>query len=244
MGFPILGARGSNVRAFFSVLAGPTLATMFLSGIWHGAGYTFLLWGLLHGFYLIVNHAWRQYGPRPHRSADLDTSVATFAGFALTFLAVVFAMVLFRAPSVATAANIMQSMIGFHGITLPAKLAQLAHLPSLPPMMLLSGPVTGKYFLLAIAYLLGLLAIALFLPNSLQVMSKYEPVLQTPKRPPMIALFMPSSQPLLTTAPKLLGFSSAVYWHPTLVWMIFVGGLIAVSMLRLAGPSEFLYWQF
>ena len=38
---------------------------MLISGLWHGAGYTFILWGLLHGLYLVVNHLWRQYGPRP-----------------------------------------------------------------------------------------------------------------------------------------------------------------------------------
>ena len=111
-------------------------------------------------------------------------------------------------------------------------------------MMLLSGAVNGKDFLVAVAYLCGLLTIALFLPNSLQVLSKYQPVLQTPKRPPMIALFMPGSQPLLQTPPKLVGFSSAIYWHPTLFWMIFVAALAVISMMRLAGPSEFLYWQF
>src|SRR5262249_33240811 len=89
-GLPMFCARGSNVSAFISVLAWPTLATMLLSGVWHGAGYVFLLWGLLHGFYLIVNHAWRQYGPRSY----LNTSITTFVGFALTFVAVVFAMVL------------------------------------------------------------------------------------------------------------------------------------------------------
>ena len=41
------------------------ITTMLISGLWHGAGYTFILWGLLHGVYLVVNHLWRQYGPRP-----------------------------------------------------------------------------------------------------------------------------------------------------------------------------------
>ena len=242
-GLPIFKARGSTMYAFFSVLAWPTLATMLLSGVWHGAGYTFILWGLLHGLYLIVNHAWRQYGPQSERE-NLNILVTTVVGFALTFVAVVFAMVLFRAPNVATAVNVMKGMVGLHGITLPVELAQLIHLSSLPPMMLLSGPVYGKTFLVAVAYLCGLLTIALFLPNSLQVLSKYEPVLQTPKRPPMIALFMPGSQPLLQTPPKLVGFRSAIYWHPTLFWMIFVAALAVISMMRIAGPSEFLYWQF
>jgi hypothetical protein len=243
-GLPMLKAHGSTMYAFFSVLAWPTLATMLLSGVWHGAGYTFLLWGLLHGLYLIVNHAWRQYGPQSERDKDLNILVTTVVGFALTFVAVVFAMVLFRAPNVATAINVMKGMVGLHGITLPLNLAQLVHLPSLPPMMLLSGPVAGKDFLVTLAYLCGLLTIALFLPNSLQVLSKYQPVLQTPKRPPMIALFMPGSQPLPQTPPKLAGLSSAIYWDPTLIWTIFVAALAVISMMRLAGPSEFLYWQF
>jgi D-alanyl-lipoteichoic acid acyltransferase DltB (MBOAT superfamily) len=240
-GLPMLGARGSSASAFFSVLAWPTLATMLLSGIWHGAGYTFVLWGLLHGLYLIVNHAWRQYGPRSTQDKGLATSRTPVVGFALTFVAVAFAMVLFRAPNVATAVNVMKGMVGLHGITLPVKLAQLLHQP---PMMLLSGAVNGKDFLVAVTYLCSFLTIALFLPNSLQVLSKYQPVLQTPKRPPMIALFMPGSQPLLQTPPRLVGFSFAIYWHPTLFWMIFVAALAAISMMQMAGPSEFLYWQF
>ena len=35
------------------------MITMFLGGLWHGAGWTFIVWGVLHGFYLVINHAWR-----------------------------------------------------------------------------------------------------------------------------------------------------------------------------------------
>ena len=70
----MLRARGSDPLAFLHVLAFPTITTMLISGLWHGAGYTFLLWGLLHGLYLVVNHAWRQYGPRP--ADDVATAAA------------------------------------------------------------------------------------------------------------------------------------------------------------------------
>ncbi|NIR60781.1 MAG: MBOAT family protein, partial [Gammaproteobacteria bacterium] len=53
----LLRRRESSVRAFVVILAGPTLFTMFVSGVWHGAGYTFIVWGLLHGLFLVVNHA-------------------------------------------------------------------------------------------------------------------------------------------------------------------------------------------
>ena len=246
-GLPMLSARNSKVGAFFSVLAWPTLATMLLSGIWHGAGYTFVLWGLLHGLYLIVNHAWRQYGPRSAQQGNSSTSVYTVAGFVLTFLAVIFAMVLFRAPDVTTAIEIIESMIGLRGLSLPATFLELAHVPGLPVMMLLDGPVELKPFLMALLYLAGLLAIALLMPNTLQVMSKYQPVLVLPKRPPMIALFVPDSQPLLQKpkpSRKFPGLGSIIYWHPTLPWLMFIAALAAISMMRLSGPSEFLYWQF
>ena len=118
---PMLRARDSHPLAFLHVLAFPTITTMVLSGIWHGAGYTFILWGLLHGVYLVVTHLWRQYGPRP---APTDAAGSRgrprrLAGFALTFLAVVAAMVLFRAPDLASAGNILGGMVGLHGIGLP-----------------------------------------------------------------------------------------------------------------------------
>ena len=55
------GGRDTTLGAFALLLAFPTLLTMFVSGLWHGAGYLFVLWGLLHGVYLTVNHAWRLY---------------------------------------------------------------------------------------------------------------------------------------------------------------------------------------
>ena len=39
----------------------PIVMTMFVSGLWHGAGYGFIIWGLLHGFYLTINHGWRVF---------------------------------------------------------------------------------------------------------------------------------------------------------------------------------------
>ena len=198
-GLPMLSRRGSDAWAFFHVLAWPTLTTMLLSGIWHGAGYTFILWGLLHGLYIIGNHAWRQYRPAPATASD--SRFSAIASFALTFLAVVIAMVLFRAPDVASAVSILTGMTGRYGIGLPN--------------------VTGA------AYCLGLLAIALLLPNSLVVMSKFEPALNVPKR-----------------VPTLAGLGYPLYWRPTLPWMIFTAALAAASMMRLTGKSEFLYWQF
>lgn len=218
---PMLAGRNSHFGAFFHVLAWPVLATMLLSGIWHGAGYTFVIWGLMHGCYLVINHAWRQYGPH---LATPPRASAALAGFVLTFLAVVVSMVLFRAPTVTSAGNILQGMLGLHGLGLPGKIATMLHMP---PMQQLGGAVDIRTFGTAMGYLVVLLAIALLMPNSVQMMSRYEPVLQTPK-----------------TAPLITGTRRAIYWQPNLVWGGLIAAMAAVSMIWLTGKSEFLYWQF
>jgi alginate O-acetyltransferase complex protein AlgI len=92
---------------------GPTLRyvnlmiTMALGGLWHGAAWTFVIWGVLHGLYLCLNHAWINYGPAiGPRVAPL----ANLAAFALTFLAVVVAWVFFRADSLSTALYVLSKM--------------------------------------------------------------------------------------------------------------------------------------
>ncbi len=221
---PMLKARGSNPLAFFHLIAWPILFTMLLSGVWHGAGYTFVVWGLMHGIYLVINHAWRQYGPMPENPAVPKSVWTLMASFLVTFLAVVVAQVVFRAPDMATAINVIKGMAGLGGISLPGKLAAVT---GLAPMRVLEGVVDIREFATASAYLLVLLAIALIMPNSLQMMSRYDPVLQTPKPPPLIA-----------------GTRFAIYWRPSLTWMLFMAVLAGLSMLWLTGKSEFLYWQF
>lgn len=81
--------------------------TMLLGGLWHGAAWTFVVWGALHGAYLCINHAWNNFGPKPSpRLAPL----ANGAGLILTFLAVVVAWVFFRADNMASALAVLSKM--------------------------------------------------------------------------------------------------------------------------------------
>ena len=68
-GQAVLGRNQRSVGAFVALVAWPSMATMFLSGLWHGAGVTFIVWGLLHGGYLIVNHGWRLWRPKWDKTA-------------------------------------------------------------------------------------------------------------------------------------------------------------------------------
>jgi D-alanyl-lipoteichoic acid acyltransferase DltB (MBOAT superfamily) len=90
---PLGGNRRGPARRYVNLFA-----TMVLGGMWHGAGWTFLLWGALHGFYLFICHLWQHLLPR--------LRLGRFAGGAVTLLCVVFAWVPFRATSLPAAINI------------------------------------------------------------------------------------------------------------------------------------------
>ena len=99
---PLGGNRRGRVLRYVNLMI-----TMLLGGLWHGAAWTFVVWGALHGVYLCINHAWSNFGPKaPPRFARL----ADGAGLILTFLAVVVAWVFFRAPDMATALHVLSKM--------------------------------------------------------------------------------------------------------------------------------------
>jgi D-alanyl-lipoteichoic acid acyltransferase DltB (MBOAT superfamily) len=83
------------------------MITMLLGGLWHGAAWTFVMWGALHGAYLCVNHAWSNYGPAV---APRFARVGNAAAFVLTFVSVVVAWVFFRADSISSATFVLSRM--------------------------------------------------------------------------------------------------------------------------------------
>jgi len=98
---PLGGNRAGRTRR-----AAATVATMLLGGLWHGAGWTFVAWGGLHGLALATNQRWAATGRR----------CPAPVGWALTMLVVVVGFVLFRASGFAAAADILRGMAGLSGI--------------------------------------------------------------------------------------------------------------------------------
>jgi len=98
---PLGGNRAGPGRQAVNVVG-----TMLLGGLWHGAAWTFVAWGGLHGVALAVNGAWNRSGRR----------MPPLAGWALTLLFVVATWVLFRSPDFATAARVLAGMAGAHGV--------------------------------------------------------------------------------------------------------------------------------
>ena len=90
----------------------PLMTTMFLAGVWHGAGLQFLAFGVFHGSLLVINHAWRLFTPKGH---PLHAKLPTPAAVLLTFAGVVVSLVFFRAQSVSDAFYVLGTMAGLHG---------------------------------------------------------------------------------------------------------------------------------
>jgi alginate O-acetyltransferase complex protein AlgI len=112
------------------------MLTMLLGGLWHGAGWTFVVWGALHGVYLMIYHAWRRgverwglASPVPARAAALAAPLSAPLAWLLTFLAIVIAWVFFRAADLPSAWSMLRGMAGGNGALLPEQI--VAFLPAL-----------------------------------------------------------------------------------------------------------------
>jgi D-alanyl-lipoteichoic acid acyltransferase DltB (MBOAT superfamily) len=115
---PLGGNRYGEVKRYRNLLL-----TMLIGGFWHGAGWTYVLWGALHGFALAGNHLWQCW-----RSAGGSNLVTRIGAHALTLLVVVAGWVIFRSPSLAAAGGVFDGMLGRHGALLPDQLLSIAPL--------------------------------------------------------------------------------------------------------------------
>ena len=228
-GKPGFSARDATIGAFVSLLMFPTVITMFVSGLWHGAGYGFIIWGMLHGFYLTINHGWRVVAARLWPDRSSYDRIMKPAGFVLTFVSVTLAMIFFRSPTVISSIDLLKGVIGVNGIALPQALFDRL------------GPLTGAFhsigvtadqswngddFVRTAIWIFVLLFVALACPNTLQILARYEPALGVKRR-----------------AAKLVT-GRIVEWVPSLPWAIAVSVIAAIAIGSIGGPSEFLYWQF
>jgi alginate O-acetyltransferase complex protein AlgI len=140
------GNRCGPIRRYFNLLL-----TMLIGGIWHGAGFNFVIWGLLHGVYLILNHILKSLKlfriPKP-------------IGILTTFFFVVIAWVFFRAKNVAQAKTLLFTMFNF------------ADLNQIIKMNMLKENLT-----LVISELCLASFICFIMPNTLQLLEGESPIL-------------------------------------------------------------------
>jgi alginate O-acetyltransferase complex protein AlgI len=214
-GRPGFGLRNPSLGAFVSLLMVPLITTMFISGLWHGAGYGFVIWGLLHGIFLTINHGWRVFVAHRWSNRPSYERIMKPTGFTVTFLSVSAAMVFFRASTVTSAIDLVKGVIGLNGFSWPHGVGAIAQN---------YGTDSEK----AAMWIAALLFIALVCPNTLQMLAPYEPALGVKRR----------------SAAPMIGATRIPTWNPSLPWAVAVSTLAAIAVVSVGGPSEFLYWQF
>ncbi len=210
---------------FAHMIATPTLLTMLLTGLWHGAGLQFVLFGLIHGVYLTANQAWRHFRPNP--SPAPPTTLRRLPLMLGVYLQVVFALVFFRAASTPAAFSFLADLFGRHG--------GAGHLASLTPG--------------ALAF--ALFPVVWFLPNTQTILGQ-EPITEAALAARSLA--PASTQPNPTNLPagpapdlaqpwthRLLDH---LRWHPTLPWALLLATLLFASLANLDSNVPFLYFQF
>ncbi len=171
----------SKPGGFVCLVAGPTLITMGLAGIWHGAGTQYLVFGLLHGLYITSNHAARIFFPAPKKPLPRGAVVSMVlhaAKVLSVYVAALVAFAFFRAASTGSALHLLAGMAGLHGF----------------------GDALPRAVLLQLALLLAIVWAA---PNTQQIMTRYEPALGR-------AIANPNLRLIWTPSPKWALVAGAV----------------------------------
>lgn len=227
---PLGGNRHGRARRYANLMT-----TMLLGGLWHGAGWTFVVWGALHGLYLVANHGWRRLCTQTGLSRFRATRLWSLCAWSLTFLAVVVGWVFFRAESFKASFAMLRGMAGLNGVALPnavrARLGDsLSEFLDAIGVTVFSGG--GSEFVATFLWLAALLPIVLVAPNSIQLLRAYDPAITTFSLRPVAAI-------------KPLGRLIAnARWRPTPLWSGYAAALFGFGVLGLLSVSEFLYFQF
>lgn len=151
---PLGGNRRTATRTYINVLI-----TFLLVGLWHGAGWTFIVWGGLHGLAMICCRLWQRKGfPLP-----------TLLAWLLTFLFVNTAWVFFRATSFSKGMEIVKGMVNFQNLAIPIELWKTflqPHIPILPQLTTAHSTFSG---LIQTEWLIFFTTLTLFSANTIQV---------------------------------------------------------------------------
>lgn len=220
---PLGGNRHGPMRRHINLLT-----TMVLGGLWHGAGWTFVVWGALHGMYLVINHTWQTL-----RGAANAASAPRlrFWAWALTFLAVVVSWVFFRAKNLDVAIDMLRGMMGLNGIVVPSHWFKASFMSQVMDVLAGSGVQVATIKFIAyrdqLYVTIVLLLIATLAPNTQQILQRF--------------------QPTINQFRHLDGSLARLTWRPRITWLIAIAALLAWSLFEIPRGdkvSEFLYFQF
>ena len=223
---PLGGNKKGKVRQFFNLMI-----TMLLAGLWHGAGWTFVLWGALHGVYLMVNHSWRSLRQGLAYGRRESSLIGRVTARILTFTAIVVGWVFFRAETFSGAMQILMGMSGQHDVVLRTSyLGYLNRIGNLGDYLASQGVVFGTPALFGglhqMLFLLFLGFVVWAAPNTQQIMFSNTPAFER------------------YSAELKEWHHGLIKWKPSTRHAIFTAGILFWSIWNLSKQSEFLYFNF
>lgn len=212
---PLGGNRHGSFHKYMNLFI-----VMVVVGFWHGAGWTFILWGIYHGTLLILNHGW--YAVKIYIShfykikinSQITLTIFRYFSIAITFVLVVFGWVLFRSNDFETAQNFYKGMLHFH-----------TYYYGTSGLLFLLNYIFFGLFLL-----LGLL-ICFILPSTIQIMKKTNAILDN------------SNKDISNSSSGLI--ANKLIWTPH-IWYGFSLGILAYFSITTISQtsSTFLYFNF
>lgn len=223
---PLGGNRKGKIRQLSNLMI-----TMLLGGLWHGAGWTFVMWGGLHGAYLVVNHIWHAVQQGLGCDLKKTTMFGRVTARLITFTAVVVSWVFFRAETFDGAMNILRGMSGQQDVVLRASyLGYLNMIGNLGDYLVSQGVVFGAPVLFGglhqMVFLIFLSFLVWVAPNTQQIMFANTPEFEKysgemKERP-----------------------NGYIVWKASTKYAIVTAGILFWSIWNLSKQSEFLYFNF
>jgi len=154
---PLGGNRNGEFKTYANLMI-----TFLLGGIWHGAGWTFVFWGFLHGIAMILHRIWQKTGIK------MNKIIAWF----ITFNFINITWVIFRANKWEDIINILKGMFGLNGIIIHSRLYSC--LGFLSKYGISFGPWPTLHTKFFILWLLCAFIITVFIRNSIQLRGRFE----------------------------------------------------------------------
>lgn len=224
--FPLGGNRKGPARRY-----GNLMVVMLLGGLWHGAAWTFVAWGALHGLFLVVNHGWRRLR-RAFARDDRSTPLGRLCARLFTLVAVIFAWTLFRAEGWDAAIVMVKGLSGMAGVFLPESYA------------LHFGPLAPHLAALGVQFGAGPdPAIYPTLSDFLRLVALYAFVLTAPNTQQWVRASAPAFEHAATAT---AGWAERLQWRANAATGVLIAGVfvVALGFLLRFEATEFVYFQF
>lgn len=211
---PLGGSRRGPFRKYLNILT-----VMIIVGFWHGAGWTFILWGTYHGLLLVINHSWQAFYAKYVKKLSFTSQPKFISNFIkystqiTTFICVVIGWVMFRASDFSTAQNFYAGMFHYHRYYYGS-----------------SGLLTILNYIFFGLFLIVCLSISIALPNTMVIMRSTR-------------AYLGSSS--IVNSFAHVGARTRLEWSPSFWYGLPIGVLLYLAIASISGsPTSFLYFNF